>query len=46
MGIHYCSILLQNKALYEAVKNCSVDDTKRLINNGANPNYVDSVSYQ
>ena len=28
--------------------NCSVDDIKGLINNGANPNYVDpddSVSY-
>ena len=49
MDIDYCNILLQNKALYGAFKmNCSVDDIKGLINNGANPNYVDpndSVSY-
>ena len=47
--IHYCNILLQNKALCGAVEmNCSGDDIKGLINSGANPNYVDPndrVSY-
>ena len=49
VDIHYCNTLLQNKALCGACKmNCSIDVIKGLINNGANPNYVDPndlVSY-